>query len=317
MEHTENTKTFWLPEQASTFAGMVDWAFNLYLWISVFFFVLVVALIALFLVRYRRRRDDQMATGQMTHNTLLETSWTIVPLIIVMGLFFVGMRGWWHMRIAPSDAMVVEVTGMKWSWSFKYPQGFTNDTLVVPVGQPVRLRVTSTDVIHGFYIPAFRTKADVVPGRWHSLWFEATKTGVFPVQCTQYCGTSHSYMLSAVKVVEREEYEAWAKEAVAAAGADIPLEELGAKVYTQRGCNACHSVDGKPGIGPTWKGLWGQTHGLTNGKTVTVDADYVRRSIIDPASEVVAGFPPVMPSYKGIVNDREIDALIAYIQTLK
>lgn len=313
----ENTKTFWLPEQASTFAGMVDWAFNLYYWISVFFFVLVVGLIALFVLKYKRRREDQLASGQMIHNTLLETSWTVIPLLIVMVLFFIGMRGWWHMRIAPANAMTVDVVGLKWSWNFNYPQGFSNDTLVVPVNQPVRLRVTSTDVIHGFYVPAFRTKADVVPGRYHSLWFEATKTGVFPVLCTQYCGTSHSYMLTAVKVLEREEYDAWLAEAAAASGGDMPAEEFGAQVYTKRGCNACHSVDGAPGIGPTWKGAWGKSHTMASGANITVDADYLRQSILEPAAQIVAGFPPVMPSYKGILSDREIDGIIAYIQTLK
>lgn len=313
----ETTKTFWLPEQASSFAGVVDWAFNLYFWISLFFFVLVVALITLFVVKYRRRRDDQNASGQMIHNTMLETSWTVIPLLIVMGLFFVGMRGWWHMRVAPSNATSIDVVGMKWSWTFNYPQGFSNDTLVVPVHQPVRLRVTSTDVIHGFYVPAFRTKVDVVPGRYQALWFEATKTGVFPVLCTQYCGTSHSYMLSAVKVLEQDEYEEWLSEAASASGGDMPLDEFGATVYTKRGCNACHTVDGNPGLGPTWKGLWGKSHPLVTGENVTVDADYIKQSILDPASQIVAGFAPIMPSYKGILSDREIEALTAYIQTLK
>jgi cytochrome c oxidase subunit 2 len=272
-------------------------------------------LIALFVVRYLRRRPEQMASGQMIHNTLLETSWTVIPLLIVMGLFFIGMRGWWHMRIAPSNAVTIDVVGMKWKWNFNYPQGFSNDTLVVPVNQPVRLRVTSTDVIHGFYVPAFRTKADVVPGRYHSLWFEATKTGVFPVLCTQYCGTSHSYMLTAVKVVEPDEYKEWL--AGAASGGDMPPAEFGATVYTKRGCNACHSVDGAAGIGPTWKGLFGASRTLAAGGSATADEAYIRNSVLDPASQVVAGFPPVMPSYKGILSDREIEGITAYIQTLK
>jgi cytochrome c oxidase subunit 2 len=313
----ENTKTFWLPEQASTFSGMVDWAFNLYYWISIFFFVLVVGLMVLFVVKYLRRRPDQLASGQMIHNTLLETSWTVIPLLIVMGLFFIGMRGWWHMRIAPTNAVTIDVIGMKWNWTFNYPQGYSNDTLVVPVHQPVRLRVTSTDVIHGLYVPAFRTKVDVVPGRYQSLWFEATKTGVFPVLCTQYCGTSHSYMLSAVKVLEREDYEEWLTEAAAASGGSMPPEEFGASVYTKRGCNACHTVDGAPGIGPTWKGLWGSSRSLLSGESVTADAAYISLSVLDPASQIVAGFPPIMPSFKGILSDREIEALTAYIQTLK
>ena len=313
----EHTKTFWLPEQASTFAGMVDWAFNLYLWISLFFFALILGLMILFLTRYRRRRSDQLASGQMTHNTLLETSWTVIPLLIVMGLFFVGMRGWWHMQVAPSDAMVVDVVGMKWKWTFDYPQGFSNDTLVVPVNKPVRLRVTSTDVIHSFFVPAFRTKADVVPGRYHSLWFQATKTGVFPVLCTQYCGTSHSYMMTAVKVVDADAYKAWLETAAAASGGSVPPEQFGATVYSKRGCNACHSIDGKPGIGPTWKGMWGHEVKFADGKSLIVDAAYVHQSVMDPPSQVVAGFAPVMPSYKGILNDREIEGLIAFMQTLK
>lgn len=317
MNSMETTKTFWLPDQASTFAGRVDWAFDLYLWISTFFFVLVVGLIGLFVIRHRRRRPEQMASGQMAHNTMLETTWTVVPLLIVMGLFFIGMRGWWHMRIAPSNAIAIDVVGMKWKWTFNYTQGFSNDTLVVPVHQPVRLRVTSTDVIHSFYIPNFRTKVDVVPGRYQALWFEATKTGVFPVLCTQYCGTSHSYMLSAVKVVERAEYDAWLSEAAAASGGDVPPEEFGATVYTKRGCNACHTVDGSAGIGPTWKGMWGHPVKLADGSTVEVDAAYIKQSVQDPTSQIVAGFPPIMPSYKGILSDREIEALTAYIQTLK
>jgi cytochrome c oxidase subunit 2 len=314
----ETTKSFWLPEQASTFARSVDAAFGLYFWISLFFFVLVVGLIALFVVRYGRKRPEQMASGQMIHNTMLELSWTIIPLLIVMGLFFIGMRGYWHMRVAPSNAITVDVTGRKWSWSFDYAQGFSNDTLVVPVHQPVRLRVTSTDVLHSFYVPAFRAKADVIPGRYHSLWFEATKTGIFPVLCTQYCGTNHSYMWTAVKVLEKSEYDQWlVKAAESAAGGGMSPAEFGATVYTKRGCNACHSVDGKPGIGPTWKGIYGNDVALSDGSKVKVNDAFIHQSIMDPASQIVAGFPPVMPSYKGIISEAEIQAVIAYIQTLK
>lgn len=311
-------KTFWLPEQASTFAPMVDFAFNLYYWIALFFFALIVGLVVAFLVKYKRKSDDQLASGQMIHHTMLEVSWTVIPLIIVMGLFFVGIKGYWHMRVAPSDALTIDVTGRKWSWSFDYPQGFTNDTLVVPLHQPVRLRVTSTDVIHSFFIPAFRTKADVVPGRYHSLWFEAVKPGVYPVLCTQYCGTSHSYMLSAVKVLPRDEYEIWLKKtAEASQGGGMTPEEFGAQLYAKQGCNACHSVDGKANIGPTWKALYGHSVALASGGSVTADDAYIKNSILEPASQVVAGFQPVMPSYKGKLSDRQIEALVAYIKTLK
>src|SRR5215217_331222 len=311
-------KTFWLPEQASTFAPMVDFAFNLYYWIALFFFALIVGLIALFIVKYSRKRDDQLASGQMIHNTFLEVSWTVIPLLIVMGLFFIGIKGFWHMRVAPSDSMVIDVTGRKWSWSFDYPQGFTNDTLVVPIHRPVRLRMTSNDVIHSFFIPSFRAKADVVPGRYNSLWFEAVKTGVFPVLCTQYCGTSHSYMLTAVKVLEQDAYEQWLKTAAEASqGGGMTPEEFGAQLYTKQGCNACHSVDGKTNIGPTWKSLYGHSVALASGASVTADDAYIKNSILDPASQVVAGFQPVMPSYKGKLSDRQVEALIAYIKSLK
>ena len=171
-----NGKTFWLPEKASTFVDIVDPAFMLYYWISVFFFVLICALIIVFMIKYVRKRPDQLATAQITHNLPLELSWTIIPLIIVMILFFIGMKGYLHMRVPPADALQVNVMGQKWSWSFTYPTGAVNDTLVVPVNTPVKLVMTSRDVLHSFFIPAFRTKADVIPNRYHSLWFQATRT---------------------------------------------------------------------------------------------------------------------------------------------
>ncbi len=313
----DTTKSVWLPEQASTFANSVDWAFNLYLWISVAFFAIIVVLIAYFVVKYARKRPDQLATAQIVHNTFLETTWTAIPLIIVMALFVVGMKGYWNMRVAPSNAMQVDVTGRKWAWSFDYPkEGVSTDTLVVPVHQPVRLRMTSTDVIHSFFIPAFRTKADVIPGRYHSLWFEATKTGVFQVFCTQYCGTNHSYMWTAVKVVTPDEFQAWVAAAADPSKGKTPAE-FGEILYSQKGCVACHTVDGSTGIGPTWKGIWGISVPLEDGRSVTVDEAYVKKSMNEPATDVVKGFQPIMPPFQGVLSDKEEDALVAYIQSLK
>ena len=312
----DKTRTLWLPEQASTFAQMVDWAFNLYLWISIAFFVLIIVLMAIFIIRYRRRRPDQLAEAQVIHNVALETAWTVIPLLIVMAFFVIGIKGYWQMRVAPSNAMLVDVVGRKWSWGFQYPQGPSNDTLVVPVHQPVRLRMTSTDVLHSFFIPAFRTKADVIPGRYHSLWFEATRTGIFPVLCTQYCGASHSYMWTAVKVVTPDEFKQWMNDAADPSKGKTP-EEFGAIVYSKRGCNACHKVDGVKSIGPSWKGIWEKTEALADGKSVKVDEAYLKQSMLDPASQVVAGFQPVMPVYKGVLSDKEVDAVIAYIRSLK
>jgi cytochrome c oxidase subunit II len=310
------TKTFWLPERASTFAELVDPAFNLYYWVSLFFFTLITVLIVVFVAKYMRKRPDQMAESQLTHSTVLETLWTGVPLVLVMVFFVIGMKGYLHMRIAPGNAMIVNVTGQKWSWSYRYPQGFVTDTLVVPVHQPVKLVMTSSDVLHSYFVPAFRQKADVIPNRYHSMWFEATKVGNYPVQCTQYCGTNHSYMLSTVKVVEKDQYSEWL--AVAAdPSKGKTLEQYGQELYTKRGCNACHSIDGSKMQGPTWKGIWNQPVKLADGSSVTVDENFIRQSILEPNASIVAGYPPIMPTYKGILGDKEIESIIAYIQSLK
>lgn len=311
----DTSKTFWLPEKASTFVTTVDPAFDLFLYISIFFFGLICILITVFTVKYLRRRPDQLATAQITHNLTLELSWTIIPLIIVMGLFFLGIKGYLHMRVAPAGYMQVNVKGQKWSWSFEYPSGAVNDTLVVPVNTPVKLAMTSRDVIHSFFIPAFRTKADVIPNRWHSLWFQATRTGVFPVQCTQYCGTNHSYMLTAVKVLEPEAYEEWLSTASDPGKGKTPAE-FGALLYQKRGCNACHSIDGTKGVGPTWKGVYGKTEATSAG-SVNVDDAYLKESMLAPQAKIVAGYQPVMPTFQGVLSDREVGAIIEYIKTLK
>ena len=312
----DNSKTFWLPEKASTFVPIVDFGFNLFLWISVFFFFLIVILISVFTYKYLRRRPDQLATAQITHNLTLELSWTLLPLVIVMGLFFIGIKGYLHMRIPPAGYMQVNVKGQKWSWSFEYPSGAVNDTLVVPVNTPVKLAMTSRDVLHSFFIPAFRTKADVLPNRWHSLWFQATRTGVFPVECTQYCGTNHSYMLTAVKVLEPEAYTEWLANASDPGKGKTP-EQFGAILYQKRGCNACHSVDGTNGVGPTWKALFGKSENCGAGGMITVDEAYLKESMMAPAAKVVAGYQPVMPTFQGVLSDREVGAIIEYIKSLK
>lgn len=311
----DNSKTFWLPEKASTFVTTVDPAFDLFLYISIFFFGLICILITVFTVKYLRRRPDQLATAQITHNLTLELSWTIIPLLIVMGLFFLGIKGYLHMRVAPAGYMQVNVKGQKWSWSFEYPSGAVNDTLVVPVNTPVKLAMTSRDVLHSFFIPAFRTKADVLPNRWHSLWFQATRTGVFPVQCTQYCGTNHSYMLTAVKVLEPEAYATWLENASDPGKGKTPAE-FGAILYQKRGCNACHSIDGTNAVGPTWKGVYGKPEATSAG-TVTVDDAYLKESIFAPQAKIVTGYQPVMPTFQGVLSDREVGAIIEYIKTLK
>jgi cytochrome c oxidase subunit II len=310
------TKTFWLPEKASTFAEFVDPAFNLYYWVSLFFFVLITGGIVIFVAKYMRRHPDQLAESQLTHSTFLETLWTAVPLVLVMMFFVIGMKGYLKMRIAPGNAMSVNVIGQKWSWSFRYPQGFINDTLVVPVHQPVKLVMTSTDVIHSFFVPAFRQKADVIPNRYHTMWFEATKTGTFPVECTQYCGTNHSYMWTAVKVVSDADYQTWLAAAADPSKGKTPVE-YGKELYTKRGCNACHSLDGARLVGPSWKGIWNKQEKMVGGASVLVDENYLRESMLEPMAKVVDSYAPVMPTYKGVLGDKEVESIIAYIQSLK
>ena len=312
----DNSKTFWLPEKASTFAAIVDPAFNLFYWISIFFFGLISLGIIVFVFKYLRKRPDQQATTQITHSLTLELAWTLIPLALVMALFVIGVRGYLKMRVPPSYYTEIQVYAKKWSWSFTYPNGAKNDTLVVPVHKPIKLLLTSSDVIHSFFIPAFRVKADVQPNRYHSLWFEATSTGVFPVECTQYCGTSHSFMWTAVKVVEQDEYDKWLADASDLSKGKTPAE-FGAILYTKSGCSACHTVDGSKLIGPTWKGIFGTKVMCTQGGEFLVDENYLRESMMAPQAKVVMGYQPVMPTYKGILSDKEIDAIIAYIQTLK
>lgn len=312
----DNSKTFWLPEKASTFVDLVDPGFMLFYWISVFFFVLICALIIAFTIKYIRRRPDQLASAQITHNLKIELAWTLIPLCIVIALFFVGMSGYLKMRIPPASYMQVNIKGQKWSWSFEYPSGAVNDTLVVPVNTPVKLVMTSKDVIHSFYVPAFRIKTDVQPNRYTSQWFQATRTGVFQVECTQYCGTRHSYMLTAVKVLEVDAYKEWL--AVASdPGKGLTPEKFGEVLYQKRGCNACHSIDGSPSTGPTWKGIYGRKEQITGGGTIIVDDAYIHESIWDPSAKVVLGFQPVMPTFKGTLGEREVMAIISYMKTLK
>ena len=260
-----NGKTFWLPEKASTFVDIVDPAFMLYYWISVFFFVLICGLIIVFMIKYVRRRPEQLATAQITHNLPLELSWTIIPLIIVMILFFIGMKGYLHMRVPPADSMQVNVMGQKWSWSFTYPTGAVNDTLVVPVNTPVKLLVTSRDVLHSFFIPAFRTKADVhsqplpqplVPGHPH----RRLPGGVHPV-------LRHQPQLHAHR---REGAGAGGLRRPGSPTPPIPARarprpSSAPILYTKRGCNACHSIDGSKLVGPSWKGVFGKSEATSAG----------------------------------------------------
>ena len=225
------------------------------------------------------------------------------------------------MRTPPKDAVDITVTGKQWLWTFEYYNGKkTLNELYVRQNMPVRMVMRADDVLHSFFVPAFRVKQDLIPGRYTQLWFTPTKIGTFDIFCAEYCGTGHSAMLGRVIVLSPEAYDIW-ENGVGTDGdgavASLPPAELGEKVYKGKGCNACHSVDGSVVLGPSFKGLYGREGALEDGSSYTADENYIMKSILEPQEEVVKGFQPVMPSFKGILSDDEITALIAYMKTLK
>lgn len=312
---TPDGGTFWLPRQGSELAASVDRSWNLVFGVASFFFLLVLALMVLFVWRYRGG-PERGARSTTDHSTALEVLWSVIPTLIVVGLFWSGYSTFLKMVTPPAEAYRVQVTGQKWNWLFTYPNGYVDSELHVPLNTPVRLVMTSQDVIHALYVPAFRIKRDVMPGRYSQLWFTPVVEGQFDLFCAEYCGKDHSHMLSRVHVEPREKFDAWLAQA-----SDfltrMPPAEAGQMLYQVRGCKQCHSVDGSAGTGPTFRALWGSRVRLATGESVSVDENYVRQSIVDPQSQVVAGFEPVMPTYQGRLKDDEISAVIAYLETLR
>jgi cytochrome c oxidase subunit 2 len=309
-------RSFWLPPPVSTTAAGVDRVFYFIFWIAAFFFALIVVLMILFVIRYRRRTPKGESTEDApSHNTPLELTWSIIPLLIVFGIFYIGFKGFLDMSVAPANAYEVQVTGQKWKWLFTYPNGHVDENLHVPVDTPVQLVMTSEDVIHSFFVPDFRLKKDVVPGRYSKAWFEAKEPGTYQIFCAEYCGTSHSDMLASVIVHEAGGFEKWLAEA-ADFLATLPPAEAGERLYNQRGCAQCHSIDGKSGIGPTLKGLFGKKEVMKDGTQLVADENYIRESILEPQAKLVAGYEPVMPTYQGRLRDDEITVIIAFIKSL-
>lgn len=306
----------WLPEAASSIASRVDNVIWFVTIISLVFFVFITALLVVFAIKYRRRSEDDETPYQVSHHTL-EVVWTIIPSILVMVIFVYGFVVFEDLRTPPKDAMEISVTGKQWLWQFHYDNGkSTLNELFVPEGRPVKLVMTSDDVLHSFFVPEFRVKQDLVPGMYTYLWFKAIKKGEFNIFCAEYCGTNHSGMLGKVKVLSPADFEKWktSKEELIA-GAN--LVEAGAELYTKRACIGCHSIDGSPMVGPTFKGIFGRQETLADGQEITVDENYLRKSIYEPQAQVVKGYQPIMPSFKGIISDNEVSALIAYMKSLK
>jgi len=289
--------------------------------VFLFIFVICVLLLGLitflmvyFVIRYRRERHPQPA--DIEGSTWLEIVWTVVPILLVLTMFYAGLTGFQFLRKVPEGAMVVKVIARQWSWLFQYESGVEDPELRVPVGKPVKLLLTSQDVIHGFYAPAFRIKQDAVPGMTTYLWFQSTEVGSFDVLCSQYCGLEHSHMMTKIIALPEQEFTQWyqSKKQQLATKVAPP----GAQIYTDKGCVACHSIDGSTRVGPSFKGLIGKMETvLRNGQeqTVVVDEAYVRNYILHPNADVIKGFQPIMPVIS--MTDDEIHAVVGYLKELK
>jgi cytochrome c oxidase subunit 2 len=304
------------PPRASEMARDIDLLFFTTLGVTVFFSSVIAVLLFYFMVRYRRSSPNQVGVYMKEgHNTLLlEASWIIVPLFIALGIFAWGARIYFAAARPPPDAKQFYVVGKQWMWKIEHPGGRREiNELHVPRGQAVKLKMTSEDVVHSFFIPAMRVKADVIPGRYTTLWFNADITGTFHLFCSQYCGAEHSRMVGRVIVMEPTEYERWIGGATSGSASSVPSGE---DLFVAKACHTCHRTDSTARAPMLW-GLMGKTVHLEGGQTTTADDTYIRESILNPAAKVVAGYQPIMPTYRGQLSEEEIIQLIRYVTSLK
>jgi cytochrome c oxidase subunit 2 len=300
------------PEQASNFAGNVDTLFSFILLTCLFFSVLVTLLIILAALKYKRKTVGEV--GSADHgNMVLEVGWTLIPLVIALGMFAWGAAVYVNYRTAPKDTLDIYVVGKQWMWKLQQPNGRKEvNELHVPVNRNIKLIMGSEDVIHDFYVPAFRVKMDVVPGRYNTMWFRPTKIGKYHFFCSQYCGTNHAVMGGWVTVMDPAEYAAWLSDE----GGDLNPVAAGEKLFSQLACNTCHLPNGT-GRGPSMNGVYQGKVLLADGSTVTADEAYIRESILQPKAKIVAGYQPVMPTFQGLVTEEQIMNLTAYIKSLQ
>lgn len=305
---------------ASNFVHGVDKAFVIIIGVSFVFLIGLTFTMLYFIYRYNRKKNPNAT--QIKGSTKLEVIWTVIPTILVMIMFYYGWAGWWPMRNPPKDTFDITITGRMWNYTFDYPNGKKTDTLYVPMNKAVKMNLVSLDVIHGFYIPEFRIKEDVVPGREKMSWFIAQREGLFELFCSEYCGMNHSYMYTYVKVLPEQKFNAWYVDTTkrVEAAVDSPTA-AGKRIMKNIGCFACHSVDGSKLVGPSFKGIYGHTATVVTGgnqREVTVDDEYIKKSIYDPNTDVVKGFNKgLMLSYKGQLSDEDIKQITEYLKTLK
>ncbi len=315
-----------LPPQASTYAQDVDLLHYLVISTTMLGSTFVFLLAIYYVVRYRRR--GPAAPTERVQTSVPQEVFIIGSILSLFLVFWVvGASMYNHMMTPPPDAMPVYVTGKQWMWKFSYPDGRASlDVLTVPVNRPVKLVMTSRDVIHSFYVPAFRMKHDAVPGRYYTAWFQANTPGVYDIECAEYCGVSHSRMLGKVQVLTQAEYARWLegrpdvgaeseRGATATFGGD--LAETGREVASRHGCFSCHTLDGQPHIGPSWAGLYRSEVKLDDGSVVLADEEYLTRSMMEPQAQIVSGYKGVMPTYRGNLQEAEVAALVEFIKSIR
>jgi cytochrome c oxidase subunit II len=300
------------PDQASTMATQVDVLFFFLVGISVFFATLIFIVIIVFAVKYRRRSEDERP--QEIHSDLrLEILWTVIPLGLTLVMFVWGAKLFFIINDPPANSLEINVVAKQWMWKVQHPEGQLEiDELHIPVGRPVKLTMTSQDVIHDFFVPAFRLKKDVLPGRYTTVWFEATAAGEYHLFCSQYCGTQHSLMIGRIVVMPVTEYQAW----LSGGATGVSMATAGERLFQRLGCNTCH-VESGAGRGPSLAGLFGKTVKLAGGNSVIADETYIRESIVNPQAKIVAGYEPIMPVFKGLISEDGILQILAYLKTLK
>lgn len=297
----------------------MDFVYMAILWLSIVLFLGIVGAEVYFMWRFRY--VPGRATPHQTHNTQLEITWSVLPLLLCVGLFFWGLNGYMKFAVAPGDSMEIQITAKKWLWTFEYPDGTRSvNELHLPVNKSVHFVMTSEDVLHDFYVPDMRVKRDVIPNRYSEIWFLPTALGEHVSTCAEYCGKGHSDMRAKVVVDTQADYEKW----MATGGTeylDYTPEAWGKIQWDRKGCATCHTLDGSKSKGPSWKGIYGHpvTVKTADGKTqtVTVDENYLRESMMQPNAKVVEGFDPVMPTFQGLLRENEIRGLVAFIKSLQ
>jgi cytochrome c oxidase subunit 2 len=297
------------PEQASTMASRVDALYIFLLIVTGMMTLLIFICLVYFAARFRYRPG--VRAEQIEGSTALEVTWSTIPFLIFMVIFAWGAVVYFKERTPPSDSTEVYVVAKQWMWKLEHAEGQREiNELHVPVGRDVRMIMTSQDVIHSFFIPAFRIKQDVLPGRYTVAWFRATKPGTYHLFCAEYCGTQHSGMVGSIVVLEPAQYETWMN-----GGSTGPLSATGEKIFAELGCSTCHRSDTQ-GRGPNLHGVFGKPVQLEDGRTVTADENYLRECILDPGTKRVKGFQPIMPTFQGLVSEEQVNALIAYIKSI-